>query len=437
MVKILSVGARQLLDSRGIPTVEAELKTTKGSFSAIVPSGASTGSHEALELRDNEKQFAGKGVLHAVANANSVIAKKVTGKDFYSQEELDSLLISIDGTSNKSSLGANAMLPVSMAFARALAAQENLGLYEGLGRSAGNKDFLLPVPQMNVINGGKHAGTENDIQEHMLMPIHFRTFSDALTAGTETYHVLKGMLKKKFGPQATLLGDEGGFAPKMESIGQRLELMHRAIDEAGYAGKIKLGLDCAASEFFHDGAYHIGGKVFSATGLIDFYSSVVRDFHVVSIEDGFAEDDWNAWRLFTSKLGKKIQIVGDDLLVTNVSRIRKAIEHKACNALLLKVNQIGTITESIEAFRIASRQGWRTIVSHRSGESEDAFISDLVVGLGNGQSKFGAPARSERTAKYNRLLRIEEELGAKAKFAGASWLNYAGKNAVRFPESYF
>ncbi len=420
MAKILSVKARQVLDSRGFPTVEAQLKTANGVFSAIVPSGASTGVHEALELRDGGKAYAGKGVLKAVANVNSVIAPKIDGKEFHLQEDLDLALLALDGTQNKSSLGANAILSVSMAFSRALASESGLELYEFAGKLAGKKGFVMPVPLMNIINGGKHAGRENDIQEHMLVPVDFPTFSGAMQAGAETYHVLKGMLKKKYGEQSILLGDEGGFAPKIDALDQRLELMLKAIDEAGYAGKIKIALDCASSEFYSNGKYHIGEEEFSSSELVDYYNVMVKRFGIVSIEDGFAEDDWGGWKLMNAKLGKKIQIVGDDLLVTNPGRIRKAVKEKACNALLLKVNQIGTVTESLEAFNLARRSGWNAIVSHRSGETEDTFIADLVVGLCAGQSKFGAPARSERNAKYNRLLRIEEALLGKGNvsFAG-------------------
>ncbi len=425
MAKILSLRARQVLDSRGFPTVEAEMKTSKGTFSAIVPSGASTGVHEALELRDGGKEYAGKGVLKAIENVNSIIAPKIVGRDFFMQQELDSLLILLDGTQNKSSLGANAILPVSMCYSRALAAEAGVELFEYLGHLIGNKKFTLPVPMLNVINGGKHAGRENDIQEHMLMPIEFGSFSEALRAGTETYHVLKGMLKKRFGEQAILLGDEGGFAPKMEKLEQRLELMLKAIDEAGYSGKIKIALDCASSEFYNNGVYSIGDEKFSPEELADYYAVMVKRFEIVSIEDGFAEDDWIGWAQMNSKLGKKIQIVGDDLLVTNVSRIKKALEEKACNALLLKINQVGTITESLDAFRSSRRNNWNVVVSHRSGESEDTYISDLVAGLGAGQSKFGSPARSERVAKYNRLLRIEEMLNERgsALFAGKNFRN--------------
>ncbi|HLC93140.1 MAG TPA: phosphopyruvate hydratase [archaeon] len=423
MAKILSIRARQVLDSRGFPTVEAELKTPKGTFSAIVPSGASTGVHEALELRDGGEEFAGKGVRKAVENVNSIIAPKLTGQDFFLLEDLDHFLISLDGTENKSGLGANAILPVSMCYSRALAAEGNLELFEYIGKQMNNRSFVMPVPQMNVINGGKHAGRENDIQEHMLMPIDFASFSDALRAGAETYHVLKGMLKKKFGEQSILLGDEGGFAPKMEKLDQRLELMLKAIEEAGYAGKIKIALDCASSEFYDNGVYKIGEEKFSPEELVDYYSVMVKRFDIVSIEDGFAEDDWAGWKLMNSKLGAKIQIVGDDLLVTNVSRINTALKEKACNALLLKINQVGTISEAIDSFKTSRRNNWKVIVSHRSGESEDSYISDLVAGLCAGQSKFGAPARSERNAKYNRLLHIEETLTEKGKvsFAGEKW----------------
>ena len=421
MVRIVSVKARQVLDSRGNPTVWAEIATPKGSFSSIVPSGASTGSHEALEMRDGGMAYGGKGVMNAVRNVNETISRRLAGKDFCSQSEFDEFLIALDGTANKSMLGANAMLAVSMSFCRAMAGSENMELYEYLGKISGTKAFVLPIPQLNVMNGGKHAGRENDIQEHMYMPVHFSSFSQGLQAGVETYHALKAMLKKKLGEQAMLLGDEGGFAPKIDDVESRLELMLGAVEQAGYKGKIKIALDCASSEFFKDGSYNIGGKAYSAGDLVDYYSSLVDKFGIISIEDGLSEDDWNGWRMLTSKLGKKIRVVGDDLLVTNVDRMKAAIERRACNALLLKVNQIGTLTESLNAFQLASRNGWQTIVSHRSGESEDAFIADLVAGIAAGQSKFGAPARSERTAKYNRLLAIEEKLSesGKARYAGS------------------
>ncbi len=410
MVLIKNVTARQVLDSRANPTVQCELSTPKGTFWAIAPSGASTGSHEAIELRDGKKEFGGKGVLKAVANVNSKIAAKISGKAFSSQSELDNFLIALDGTKNKSALGANAILPVSMAFARALAAEQGLALYESIGQLSGNSAFAMPVPQLNVINGGKHAGRENDIQEHMFLPVKFSSFSDALRAGVESYHALKGMLKKKFGEQSTLLGDEGGFAPAIPKIEDRLGLMLDAVRAAGYSGKIMLGLDCASSEFYSGGKYKIGAKAFSSGQLVDFYAQMCSKFHIISIEDGMAEDDWAGWAELNKKLGKKVQLVGDDLLVTNTGRMATAIEKQACNALLLKVNQIGTVTESVKAAKLAKSKQWNVIVSHRSGESEDTFISDFAIGLGAGQSKFGAPARSERAAKYNRLLRIEERL---------------------------
>ncbi|MCR4335383.1 MAG: phosphopyruvate hydratase [archaeon] len=409
-MKIENVKARQVLDSRGNPTVEAEISTSKDSFRAIVPSGASTGKHEALEMRDGEKAYSGKGVLKAVSNVNSFIAKEINGKKFASQKELDSALLSLDGTENKSKLGANALLGVSMAFTRALAVENNLELFEQIGEISKNKNFVLPVPQLNVLNGGKHAGKESDIQEHMLFPIGFDSFSEALQAGTETYHLLKKKLKAKYGAQATLLGDEGGFVPPIGNVNDRLELMLSAVEEAGYAGKIKIGLDCASSEFLNNGKYSVGEKTFSSGELVDFYAELVDKFDIVSIEDGMGEDDWEGWSALTKSLGEAIQIVGDDLLVTNVTRIKKALAEKSCNSLLLKVNQIGTVTEAIDASNLAKSNDWSVVVSHRSGETEDAFISDLVVGLGTGQSKFGATARSERIAKYNQLLRIEEKL---------------------------
>ncbi len=417
MPRILSVSARQILDSRGCPTVQAELRTKKGFFSAMVPSGASTGRHEAIELRDGGKAFSGKGVSKAVSNVNSIIAKKVSGNNFSSQEELDNFLIALDGSPDKSKLGANSVLAVSMAFSRACAEEQGMQLHEFFARISGNKKFVLPVPLMNVVNGGKHAGRENDFQEHMLVPSKFRSFSEALRAGTETYHALKKILEKKFGWQAALLGDEGGFAPPIESAEQRLELMLAAVEDAGYSGKIKIALDCASSEFFdvEKGEYNVSGKKYSSAELIDYYSELVSGFGVVSIEDGMAEDDWEGWKEMNRKLGKKVQLVGDDLLVTNVKRIEKAIKQNSCNSLLLKINQIGTVSESVSAARLAARAGWKAIVSHRSGETEDSFIASLCVGLGCGQCKFGAPARSERTAKYNELLRIEKMLLRKGR----------------------
>ena len=452
--KIRKIKAREVLDSRGNPTIEVGLKTDSCCAMAIVPSGASTGVHEALELRDgNKKRYLGKGVLKAANNVNKIISKKIIGFDCRKQREIDNALIELDGTENKSRLGANAILGVSMAACKAGALCSDKKLYEHIQKMSSAKKMLLPIPQMNVINSGRHAGIENDIQEHMIMPVGFKKFSDALRAGVETYHALKNILKKKYGAKSILLGDEGGFAPPIENVEGRLELLLKAIGEAGYSGKIKLALDCAASEFFDDnvgnqrrreskilglsetksrqfpsisknlkvfdkkGIYKILNKKYSQGRLVDFYKSLEKRYPVISIEDGMSQDDWDGWDLLNRELGKKIQIVGDDLLVTNILRIKKALNENACNALLLKVNQIGTVTEAIDAASIAFKNKWNVIVSHRSGETEDSFIADLCVGIGANQCKFGAPARSERTAKYNRLLKIEEKQGNKAKFA--------------------
>lgn len=378
------------------------------------------GIHESLELRDNNPIFYnGKSILKAVNNVNSIISKKIIGKDCRRQREIDNFLIELDGTKNKCKLGANAILPVSMAVCKAGAEASGVQLYEYIQKLSDTRKLLLPIPQMNVINGGRHAGIANDIQEHMILPTDFNNFSDALRAGVETYHKLKNILRKGYGATATLVGDEGGFVPKIENVEHRLELLMEAIKEAGYHGKMKLALDSAASEFYDEenNEYTILNKKFNAGELIDLYKDLIKKFPIVSIEDGFAQDDWQGWKQFNQELGNKIQIVGDDLLVTNIMRIRKALEEKSCNALLLKVNQIGTVTESIDAANISFKNNWNVVVSHRSGETEDTFIADLAVGIGSNQSKFGAPARSERVAKYNRLLRIEEKLGKKAKFA--------------------
>ncbi|MBN4049225.1 phosphopyruvate hydratase [archaeon AH-315-M20] len=417
MSKIKKVIAREVLDSRGNPTVEASVVTTKYVASAIVPSGASTGKHEALELRDNDKKrYNGKGVLKAVDNINKIISKKIIGLDCTNQKEIDEKLISLNGTEHKSKLGANAILAVSMAVCKAGAVHSNMHLFEYIKKISKTKKTSLPIPQLNIINSGKHAGIDNDIQEHMIMPLKFKSFSEALRAGVEVYHELKRLLKKKFGSSGILIGDEGGFAPPIKSVEKRLDLVMRAIKQAGYEGKIKLALDAASSEFYKNKKYTIINKKYNSGQLIDFYKKLIKKYKIISIEDGMAEDDWKGWQQLNKELGKKIQIVGDDLLVTNVNRIKRAIKEKSCNSLLLKVNQIGTVTEAIEAAQLAFKSKWNVIVSHRSGETEDSFIADLVVGLNAGQSKFGAPARSERTVKYNRLLKIEETLGNKAKF---------------------
>ncbi len=429
---IKKIHAREILDSRGNPTVEVELASNAGVVAtAGVPSGASTGRHEAFELRDGGKRYGGKGVQTAVANVNVKISNALSGKSVFKQNELDSALIALDGTENKSALGANATIGTSMAVARAAAKMNDEPLYRYIhtlfeqkhGKTA--HEWLLPCPQMNVLNGGRHAGMEHDVQETMVMPVGAKNFSQALQMGAEIYQTLKGILKKKLGATATLVGDEGGFAPAIGAE-EKLELLSQAITLAGYEREVKIGLDAAASEFF-DGkqTYQVGGKKMGSGELVDFYSELSNTFKIASVEDGLAEDDWSGWNELTAKLGSRIQIVGDDLLTTNPKRIRRAVDEKSCNALLLKVNQIGTVSESMDAAALSMENGWNVVVSHRSGETEDAFIADLAVGLGCGQIKTGAPARSERVAKYNRLLKIEEELngkGERAAFGGKLFL---------------
>jgi len=419
MSEIMRIKAREILDSRGNPTVEVDLFTKKGLSRASVPSGASTGKHEALELRDGGKRYLGKGVLKAVGNVNDVIAEKLVGRDCTNQKEMDDLMIELDGTPNKSKLGANAILAVSMAVCKAAALESNLPLYEYIAKLVDSKRLTLPIPQMNVINGGLHAGIDNDIQEHLIIPLGAKSFSEALRMCSETYHTLKKKLKEKFGNSAIHVGDEGGFVPPLKSVNERLEFITEAIEELGYTNEFALGIDAAASEFYYDGKYRISEKEYSVAELADFYAELCEKFRLISIEDGFSEDDWDAWNMLKLKLGGKIQIVGDDLLVTNVKRIKKAIEMDACNALLLKLNQIGTISEALDAFRLAKKSGWNVIVSHRSGSTEETFFADLVVGLNAGQFKYGAPARSERTCNYNQLLRIEEALGNRAVYSDA------------------
>ncbi len=418
MPVVKSIKAREVLDSRGNPTVEVDLITVDGLFRSMVPSGASAGSHEALEMRDGGKRFGGTGVLNAVKNVNAVIAKKVVGMDVERQREIDDAMLALDGTENKLKLGANAILPVSMACIQAGAAAKKKKLYEYVGELAGVDPCVLPVPQLNVMNGGKHAGQENDIQEHMIMPVGAKNYSEAIRMACETYHALKKILKKKFGARGTLVGDEGGFVPPVATVEERLELMVQAARDAGYEKEIAFALDSASSEFFKEGAYMIGEKKYSSGELVDFYAALVEKFSIVSIEDGMSEDDWAGWKALTAKIGGSVQIVGDDLLVTNVKRIRKAIEEKAVNSVLIKVNQIGSVSETLDAIKMAVGNKWTVVVSHRSGETEDSFIADLIVGVNGGQSKFGAPARSDRNAKYNELLRIEETLGEKAKYLG-------------------
>jgi enolase len=417
MPVIKRIRAREILDSRGNPTVECDVFTKKGLSRASVPSGASTGKYEALELRDNERRYLGKGVLKAVSNVNDIIAEKIIGRDCAKQREVDELIIELDGTPNKSTLGANATLAVSMGICKAGAMESNLPLYKYVAQLVDSKTVTLPIPQMNVINGGAHAGMKNDFQEHSIIPLGAKTFSDALRMCSETYHTLKKILKEKFGYSAIQVGDEGGFVPPLKSIYERFAFILKAIEELGYKKEFALATDAAASQFYHKGKYKIMERKYSSAEMIDFYFELCKEFRLISIEDGLSEDDWNGWSMLNSELGRKIQIVGDDLLVTNIERIKKAIKLNACNALLMKLNQIGTVTEAVDAFQLARKAGWNTIVSHRSGSTEETFYADLVVGLNAGQFKYGAPARSERTANYNQLLRIEEELGGKAKYS--------------------
>lgn len=428
---ISKIHARQIFDSRGNPTVEVEVYTDKGLFRAAVPSGASTGVHEALELRDGDKsKYLGKGVSKAIQHIREDIAPKLIEKklDVTDQKAVDAFLIALDGTDSKNKLGANAILGVSLAVCRAGAAAKGKPLYAHIADLAGNKENAarLPVPCFNVINGGEHAGNRLPMQEFMILPTGATSFTEAMRFGAEVYHALKGVIKKKYGVDATNVGDEGGFAPSIQDPKEALDLLKSAIESAGHTGKINIAMDVAASEFYKEGKYDLDFKnpneaekaksVISGDELIQKYQDWIQEYGIVSIEDAFDQDDWEHWSKLTG--AAKIQIVGDDLTVTNPKRIQTAIEKKACNGLLLKVNQIGSVTESIDAALLAQKDGWGVMVSHRSGETEDTFIADLVVGLGVGQIKTGAPCRSERLAKYNQLLRIEEELGASAKYAG-------------------
>lgn len=430
MATIQKIHAREILDSRGNPTIEVEVTTEDGVFRSIAPSGASTGVHEALELRDGDSsRYMGKGVLKAVANVQEKIQPLLLGKDPTDQKAIDALMIEKDGTENKSNFGANAILGVSLAVCKAGAAAQKISLYQHIAKLAGIENVTLPVPSFNVINGGTHAGNGLAMQEFMILPIGADSFKEALRMGAETYHHLKSVIKKKYGQDAVNVGDEGGFAPNIKDNKEGLELLHEAIEKAGYTGRIKIGMDVAASEFYKDGKYDLdfkneqsdGSQVKTGSEMVELYKNFIEEYGVVSIEDPFDQDDWDAYPELTAAVAGTTQIVGDDLLVTNPKRIAKAIEMKACNSLLLKVNQIGSVTESIQACLDAHNAGWTVMVSHRSGETEDTFIADLVVGLATGQIKTGAPCRSERLAKYNQLLRIEEELADKAVYAGKTF----------------
>ncbi|MFH1100495.1 MAG: phosphopyruvate hydratase [Methanobacteriota archaeon] len=427
MSEIEGVRAREVLDSRGNPTVEVDVVTEHGVFRAMTPSGASAGQHEALELRDKDAaRYLGKGTLNAVDNVNKKIAPKLIGLNCCQQETIDNLMLKLDGTENKGKLGANAVLPVSMAVTKAGAAAKQIPLYEYIGGLFGVKPYRLPVPMCNVINGGKHAGQENSIQEHMLMPTGAKTFTEGIRMISECYHHLAKLLKGEFGAGGILIGDEGGFAPtQVTDVNERLELMLQAVENSGYAGKMKIALDPASSEFFYEGVYKIGTKSFSGGEMVDFYVDLCKRYPIVSIEDGLAEDDWDSWVEMTKKLGGRIQIVGDDLFVTNTKRIQKGIELQAANSVLIKLNQIGSVTETLDAIKLAQDEGWTAVVSHRSGETEDCFIADLVVGTSAGQIKTGAPARSDRNAKYNQLIRIEEQLGNAAEYPGVDFRELA------------
>lgn len=411
--------ARQILDSRGNPTVEVEVRLESGVVGrAAVPSGASTGAHEALELRDGDSErYGGKGVTQAVANVNNVIAPDLIGWNALDQMEIDHLMIEMDGTATKSNLGANAILGVSLAVAHAAANALEIPLFRYLGGVAAH---VLPVPMMNILNGGEHAADSADFQEFMVLPIGASSFSEGLRAGTEIYHALKKVLENA--GYATNVGDEGGFAPSLGSNAEAFDLIMEAIAQAGYApgDDVYLGLDAAATELFSDGKYHLPkeGATLTTEEMVDFLEEWVNRYPIVSIEDGLAEDDWTGWEQLTERIGDRVQIVGDDLLVTNVDRLEEGIDRQAANSILIKLNQIGSLTETIDAIHVAQRAGWTAVISHRSGETEDTTIADFVVALNAGQIKTGAPARTDRVAKYNQLLRIEDLLGESARYAG-------------------
>ncbi len=426
---IVAIHGREILDSRGNPTVEVEAVLADGSWGrAAVPSGASTGAHEALELRDGDKErYGGKGVLKAVEHVNTILAEEFTGWDATEQKAIDQRMLELDGTPNKSHLGANAILGVSLAVAKAAANSLRLPLYRYLG---GVYAHVLPVPMMNILNGGAHTGWQSvDVQEFLIMPLGAKKFSEALRWGSEIYHTLKTVLKAR--GYTTLVGDEGGYAPHLKSNAEAIELILEAIEKAGYTPgeDVAIALDPASSEFYEDGKYVLRreGKTFTSEEMIKFWQSWIDQYPIVSLEDGLAEDDWEGWKMLMDALGDEVQLVGDDLLVTNPERIRRGILENTCNALLVKLNQIGTLTETLEAVQLVQRAAWNAVVSHRSGETEDTTIADLAVAFNIGQIKTGAPARTDRVAKYNRLLRIEEELGDTAAYEG--W-NVFGKEPI-------
>lgn len=422
--EITGIVAREILDSRGNPTIEVDVYTPVAMGRAAVPSGASTGIHEALELRDGGKRYHGKGVKRAVENVNKIIAPELIGMDVTLQRDIDMLMLELDGTENKSNLGANAILGVSLAVAKAAANTLGMPLYRYLG---GANAYILPVPMSNVINGGAHAGNDLDFQEFMIMPVGAKSFREAIQMVSETYHTLKKILMEKYGKLAVNVGDEGGFAPPMKEVTEPLDALVKAIEESGYkvGDEIAFALDVASSEFYEEekNVYVVGGKEYTREELIDLYKELISTYPIVSIEDPVQEEDFEGFAIVTKELGKKVQLVGDDIFVTNVKRLKKGIEMGAGNALLLKVNQIGTLSEAIDAAYLAFRAGYGVVVSHRSGETEDSTIADIAVALNAGQIKTGAPARSDRNAKYNQLLRIEEELEGVAYYPGKKFRN--------------
>ena len=418
---IAAVHARQILDSRGNPTLEVDVRLESGAWGrAAVPSGASTGMHEAVELRDGGEAYGGKAVSRAVANVNDEIAPAVTGADAAAQAELDRRLIELDGTPNKGRLGANAILGTSLAAAKAAADERGLSLYRYLG---GDAAAALPVPMMNVINGGAHAQNSIDLQEFMVVPAGASSFSEALRIGAEVFHSLKNVLHER--GLATAVGDEGGFAPDLGSSEEAIEAILEAAERVGHREKVAIALDPASTEFFTDGAYRFEGKAVDSAGMTEFYATLVDRFPVVSIEDALAEDEWDGWAHLTQKLGDRLQLVGDDLFVTNPARLQRGIDESVGNAILVKVNQIGTLTETLEAIELARSNGYAAVISHRSGETEDTTIADLAVATNAGQIKTGAPSRTDRVAKYNQLLRIEEELGDRSAYPG--WEAFAAR----------
>ena len=418
-IEIIDIFARQILDSRAFPTVEVEVTLEDGTIArASVPSGASTGIFEAVELRDGDKDvYGGKGVLNAIDNVNNIIAEEIVGMNVYDQIAIDKAMIALDGTPNKAKLGANAILGVSLACARAAAESLGLGLYQYIG---GVNAKVLPVPMMNIINGGSHADNNVDLQEFMVMPVGATSFKEALQMSAEVYHALKALLKSK--GLSTGVGDEGGFAPDLSSNEEAIKIIIEAIEKAGYVpGKdLFIALDPAASEFFEDGKYNLAGegRILTPEQMADYYVELANKYPIISIEDGMAEEDWAGWKYLTDKIGDRVQLVGDDLFVTNTDRLKMGIERKTANSILIKLNQIGTLTETLNAIEMAERAGYTAVVSHRSGETEDTSIADLVVAMNAGQIKTGAPARSERVSKYNQLLRIEEELDEMAEYRG-------------------